>query len=526
MRASSTIATLAALCLLLACQGQAHVEVDGPGGYVNSCFVADTLVATPKGSVAIQSLEPGNLVLSYSLGDRKIIARKLVATKRSLRTSIVSVNSIRGVTPEHPIFSETAGKYVPAATLTNRDQIIVLKERGIILTYAEIKPAGLIANAGSPMEHEVYDLSVEGPEHNFFADGVLVHNKTWPAPLGVTSSASDQNNFYAGGASNPTNGWDEYWKLRKYSLSNLAETDFITAPERNKQRGAVWWLGEQDQFLFARGYIENKSVIGKISKQSGEFLATFSTQGIIDLSGSAYYTPIALDSNDIYAAIKTNNNPYVIRKYATADGALVNSFGQGGEVGLASNFSLSQVFVSGSALWLVGTQGTYPSNQWRIEKRSTSTGQLDATFALSGILVVQNSATILDAVLAGTSIFLLTHENPGNQGYRASVGKILNSGIMDNTFGTAGIITRPIYKDRYASRLTISNGELGIVYANYWGSSMERMSSLNGAYLGEFSDSAFGGPYFRLHMQSEPGHYIYAARKYSSDAWYLGRLAK
>ena len=168
-------AALALLATLPACWG-------------NSCFVADTLVATPEGARRIADLAIGDLVYSVT-GDGELVAREVTAVRRSLAATVcrVTLNGVvvNGVTPSHPLFDATRDAYVPLRDLKPDAELRVV--RGGVLVPTPVVDIAITEHATPSVE--VYDLTVEGPEHNFLADGVLVHNKS-PRENNVGGSAA------------------------------------------------------------------------------------------------------------------------------------------------------------------------------------------------------------------------------------------------------------------------------------------------------------------------------------------------
>jgi hypothetical protein len=157
----------AAPFLLAACDG------------TDSCFVGGTLVATPNGPRAIESLRPGDLVWSHSFEEGRSVARAVVelhcALEREVRrVAVAGETMIRGMTPSHPVYFVEHGEFRPASRLAIGDVLMLFGEGREPSTARVTSIEATEAHAPSI---EVFNLSVEGPEHNYFADGVLVHNK-------------------------------------------------------------------------------------------------------------------------------------------------------------------------------------------------------------------------------------------------------------------------------------------------------------------------------------------------------------
>jgi hypothetical protein len=148
----------------------------------DSCFVAGTLVSTPDGPRAIESLRVGDVVWSYGFAERRPVARPLLAVHRALaretrRVELAGGRAIRGITPSHPVFSPESGLYLPASQLAHGDTVSTYRAE----SEPEIAKVSRILATEVPVPSiEVFNLGVAGSDQNYFADGVLVHNKSYP----------------------------------------------------------------------------------------------------------------------------------------------------------------------------------------------------------------------------------------------------------------------------------------------------------------------------------------------------------
>lgn len=133
---------------------------------VSSCIVAGTPIDTPSGSRAIELLDVGDAVLSRTPNGKFQIARVTAKSVHSVHRYLRFVFNDKGelgATDEHPI--ATPMGWTKAGDLRVNDRVLGKSgERSI----TSIEPVSKHIN--------VYDLTVE-PNENFFAAGVLVHNK-------------------------------------------------------------------------------------------------------------------------------------------------------------------------------------------------------------------------------------------------------------------------------------------------------------------------------------------------------------
>ncbi len=149
----------------------------GIGGY---CFAQGTLVDTPFGARPIEELRPSDLVLAYDTTAQVVRARPVLRVtsheNRLVGRLPLDGGSTLRVTPEHPFYVPDTGEYVPVSNLkqeTRLTRLLPLRDGTLTTTNALTEgyqdPALEVAT--------VYDLTV-ADEHNFFAEGVLVHNKS------------------------------------------------------------------------------------------------------------------------------------------------------------------------------------------------------------------------------------------------------------------------------------------------------------------------------------------------------------
>ena len=177
---------LAALLLLatpLGCEGD----------YSTSCFGAGTRIATPDGEVAIENLQVGHQVLAYDESSRAVVTSTVTAVFRHEASPLGHLMLADGhtlrVTAEHPIYCSRTRSYRPAGELSAGEALLrlapCLSEEGAPRSM-QLEPTTLRRPlAPLPEAQTVYNISVAIYE-NYFADGLLVHNKTPIPPRGLT----------------------------------------------------------------------------------------------------------------------------------------------------------------------------------------------------------------------------------------------------------------------------------------------------------------------------------------------------
>lgn len=134
-----------------------------------NCLAKGTQVRTPTGLRPIERIQVGDEVESYDEATGQRVTSRVQAVTQSIAEHTLRIGKLR-VTASHPIY--VGGKWKAAGALTVTDRII-----GDNLQPRNVGPIQTVAG-----RVDVYDLTVSGT-HNFFADGVLVHNKSiaWTA---------------------------------------------------------------------------------------------------------------------------------------------------------------------------------------------------------------------------------------------------------------------------------------------------------------------------------------------------------
>lgn len=184
----------------------------------DSCFAAGTLIDTPVGPRPIESLREGDVVWSYDLRTRQRIAapisRTFVHRNALVRDLRLAGGSTLRVTDEHPFYVPGEGRYVPASELSVGVELASLDAGSLSET-----PVGSLSE--QRRRTTVYNIEVAG-FHNYFAAGVLVHNKSlWQPPpdagIGATCEPDAERCFDA-----PVDAVDEDLSCSLQSAPSLA----------------------------------------------------------------------------------------------------------------------------------------------------------------------------------------------------------------------------------------------------------------------------------------------------------------
>ena len=133
------------------------------GGY--SCFSAGTLITTENGEVAIEDIKVDDMVKTYNEKTKEIeIARVDELFVHEECGDGLIINGSINTTTNHPFYID--GKWVEGKDLKLGDELLNLDGSKQVITSMELNSE----------PQTVYNFEVPG-NHNYYAEGVLVHNK-------------------------------------------------------------------------------------------------------------------------------------------------------------------------------------------------------------------------------------------------------------------------------------------------------------------------------------------------------------
>jgi len=133
------------------------------------CFLAGTMVSMADGEErCIEDVRVGDLVLTYDFANRINMVARVTETFRheaSLIYHYYVINNELKVTGNHPLYTHAGWRKVE--TLELGEEIVTLTGSSVIFSIERIFESV-----------ETYNLHVEHPDHNYYANGYLAHNKT------------------------------------------------------------------------------------------------------------------------------------------------------------------------------------------------------------------------------------------------------------------------------------------------------------------------------------------------------------
>ncbi|MBI4348435.1 MAG: hypothetical protein HY553_16450 [Elusimicrobia bacterium] len=142
------------------------------------CVARGTLVETPSGPRPVEFLGVGAELLSVDTATGKARPARVAAVRRKEDAETLRLAFDGGtldVTAEHPLYDPHARAYRRASAFAAGDRL-ARREGGSLVPVAV---TGVSAGPRGP----VFDLTVDGPDRNFVAASVLVHNKGRAIPL-------------------------------------------------------------------------------------------------------------------------------------------------------------------------------------------------------------------------------------------------------------------------------------------------------------------------------------------------------
>jgi len=157
---------------------------------INSCFVAGTKIKMANGSEKnIEAVINGDKVLTYNTENKEIETGEVINMVNPEHTKLIKFSFENGTkntnTLDHPYYIKDKGwaSFSPRLTKRNYDLEVKQIEVGdIVFIYTskeeKLKSIKLIKYELIHKKQTTYNLDKVSKNHNFFANGILVHNKS------------------------------------------------------------------------------------------------------------------------------------------------------------------------------------------------------------------------------------------------------------------------------------------------------------------------------------------------------------
>ena len=145
------------------------LQVGGGGGGGGGCFLAETKISLADGTFKeIQDIKPGDIVFSYNLEKGELVPDEVnkVLVHDNYPEGYLVINENLKVTGNHNLWVANRSSWARADSLSLGDSLLAPDGNSVVI-YSIEWVDGI---------NTVYNLSLGGDNHNYFAEKTLVHN--------------------------------------------------------------------------------------------------------------------------------------------------------------------------------------------------------------------------------------------------------------------------------------------------------------------------------------------------------------
>lgn len=181
----------------------------GLGTAACGCIARGARIRVPGGTRRIEELQVGDEVICVDPATGRHIETRVTNVRRVRRECVALAFDGNALvcTSDHPLYCPTDVTWSPAGDWATGKRSALAISDGVRLEDRQVRARKLEAGV-----HEVFDLSVEHPLHNFVANDVLVHNKSMgyrpmcgdPCPCGINVAGTFTCTTPDGGSTSPT----------------------------------------------------------------------------------------------------------------------------------------------------------------------------------------------------------------------------------------------------------------------------------------------------------------------------------
>ncbi|MCK5017786.1 MAG: hypothetical protein KAS32_12045 [Candidatus Peribacteraceae bacterium] len=150
---------------------QPPVPPSNRGTGCGGCFIAGTMITMAEGpNKPIEEIDVGDVVLNYSTGYDDYIGNKVLVVHKAKTSELAIVNDKIKSTPNHRYYRADGGDHwMEAQELTLNTPLLDVKNPDKVSRVESLR----LITLDEPVY--VYNFTVD-KIHNYFADGILVHN--------------------------------------------------------------------------------------------------------------------------------------------------------------------------------------------------------------------------------------------------------------------------------------------------------------------------------------------------------------
>lgn len=297
----------------------------------------------------------------------------------------------------------------------------------------------------------------------FDTDGVITTNPSANSDRGQEIEVDNSHIFVTGFDGSP-GASDTQWRIEKRdkvtgALDSGFGTSGVITVNPSSGIDTIRDIVLDATYVYIAGIDANAGdvqwQIEKRLKTTGALDTNFGTSGVLTVNPSARSDePYSIDvqGSDVYIggwdeSVGVGDFQWRLEKRTKASGALVGGFGTGGVVTTnpSANIDLiREIKTNSTDIIIVGADESPGNRQWRIEKRSLSSGALVGAFGTSGV-VTTNPTSSADEAFAvdidATDIYIGGEDFvPGDRQWRIEKRSLTNGGL-DGTFGSSGVLT-------------------------------------------------------------------------------------
>ena len=176
-------------------------DINGAVSHNAPCFVAGTKIETEDGIKNIEDIDAGDIVLTYNHATNetqyKEVRQVCMCSKEKTVVYTFDNNKTLEGTFDHPLYCTEKGyvSYKPNLTAEMYDLVVEQIELGDKILTADNEEVRVIDMEESPILRTVYNLKKVEDNHNFFANGILAHNRCFIAGTEITLGNNDVKNI-------------------------------------------------------------------------------------------------------------------------------------------------------------------------------------------------------------------------------------------------------------------------------------------------------------------------------------------
>jgi hypothetical protein len=178
--------------------------------------------------------------------------------------------------------------------------------------------------------------------------------------------------------------------------------------------------------------------IEKRRLDNGNLVTAFDGDGIVTGAGDTIAYAIAIDSSSMYVVASEGSTDWRIEKRSLTTGALDTGFDGDGIITIAAGNTPRDIKIDSNYLYVVGYDD---STNWRIEKRSLTTGALDTGFGTNGVVTSSEGARAFALDIDSTYMYVVGDAS-GSPTYDWRYEKRrLDNGDLYSGYGFNGVIS-------------------------------------------------------------------------------------